>query len=207
MSIQLVVGLGNPGRDYEHTRHNLGWVVVDALVRRRGLAWKREPRFDAEYVRGEVGGRPIHFTKPLSFMNDSGRPLQQLASFYKVPVTDIAVVYDDLTLPVGTCKVSVSGSAGGHNGVASVLSHLGNGFARYRLGIGPKQPAEMDLKDFVLGSFSLEHRTLLEQKLDPLVAGLVLLLEEGTERAMNQLNRRAQNESDQTQLPRDLHPR
>lgn len=207
MSIALVAGLGNPGREYEHTRHNLGWVVVDALLRRRGLAWKREPRFDAEYSRGEFGGRPVHFVKPLSFMNDSGRPLQQIASFYKVPVTRIAVAYDDLTIPVGACKVSVSGSAGGHNGVASLLEHLGNGFARYRLGIGPKQPPEMDLKDFVLGSFTLEHRTLLEQKLDPLVAGLMLLIEEGPERAMNQLNRRANHESDQTQLPRDLHPR
>lgn len=206
MSIALVAGLGNPGQEYEHTRHNLGWVVLDALARQRGLVWKRERRFDTMATRWELEGRAIVLMKPQSFMNDSGRPVQQVASFYKIPATSIAIVYDDLTIPLGLCKVSVTGSAGGHNGVSSLLEHLGGGFIRYRLGIGPKLPAQMDLKDFVLGSFTLEQRTYLEQQIDPLVAGLVLLIKEGPERAMNQLNRRAKHESDQTQLPRDLHP-
>jgi len=198
MSIALVVGLGNPGREYELTRHNLGWLVLDTLARQRGLTWKRDSRFHVETARWELAGRTLLFAKPLSFMNDSGRPIQQVASFYKVPVSLITAVYDDLTIPLGLCKVSVTGTAGGHNGVSSLLEHLGSGFARYRLGIGPKQPPQMELKDFVLGTFTLEQRTLLEQQLDTLVAGLVLLLQEGPERAMNQLNRRAKHESDQT---------
>ena len=100
------------------------------------------------------------------------------------------VVYDDITINVGLVKISTKGSAGGHNGVTSLLEHLGDGFARYRLGIGPKQPAQMDLSDFVLGKFTLEQQTLLNQKLETNVQGLELLLSRGVEAAMNQLNRR-----------------
>jgi len=131
-------------------------------------------------------------------MNDSGRPLRQLASFYKVPTTSIIIAYDDIAIDLGFVKISVSGSAGGHNGVASALEHLADGFSRYRLGIGPKQPPQMDIKDFVLGSFTLDQRHLLNQKLDRLVAGLELLISEGPDRAMNQLNRRDKHETDQT---------
>ena len=207
MSISLVAGLGNPGRDYERTRHNLGWIILDALARQHGLAWKREPRFDVELARWELEGRVVLLVKPQGFMNDSGRPLQHLAGFFKIPASAIALVYDDLTLSVGRCKVSVRGSAGGHNGVASVLAHLDDAFSRYRLGIGPKQPPEMDLKDYVLGTFTPEQSSLLEHNLASLVAGLILLIREGPDRAMNQLNRRAHHEPDQTQLPRDLHSR
>lgn len=206
MSIALVAGLGNPGREYEGTRHNLGWIVLDAFAQKQGLLWKRETRFDVETARWESEGRTFVLAKPQSFMNDSGRPLRQLASFYKVPTTAITVAYDEIALDLGQVKVSVSGSAGGHNGVASLLEHLGDGFLRYRLGIGPKQPVQMDIKDFVLGAFTLDQRHLLTQKLDRIIAGLTLLLREGPDRAMNQLNRRDKHETDQTQLPRDLHP-
>lgn len=206
MSIAFVAGLGNPGREYEGTRHNLGWIVLDAFARQRALTWKREARFDAETARWDAQGRTFILVKPQSFMNDSGRPLRQLASFYKVPTTAITVAYDEIAVDLGQVKVSVSGSAGGHNGVVSLLEHLGDGFSRYRLGIGPKLPPQIDIKDFVLGTFTLEQRHLLTQKLDRLVAGLALLLTEGADRAMNQLNRRDKHESDQTQLPRDLHP-
>lgn len=206
MSIALVAGLGNPGRGYEGTRHNLGWIVLDSLAQRHHLTWKPDGRFDAEIARWDEAGRTLYLVKPQSFMNDSGRPLRQLASFYKVPTSTIIVAYDDIALELGSVKVSVRGSPGGHNGVASLLEHLGDGFLRYRLGIGPKQPPQMDIKDFVLGSFTLEQRQFLTQKLDRLVAGLELLIREGPDRAMNQLNRRDKNETDQTQLPRDLHP-
>ncbi|MBP7143289.1 MAG: aminoacyl-tRNA hydrolase [Opitutaceae bacterium] len=206
MSIALVAGLGNPGREYDGTRHNLGWIVLDALARRQHLHWKSDSRFAVETARWDAGGLTLHLVKPQSFMNDSGRPLRQFASFHKVPTSSITVAYDDAALELGSVKVSVTGSAGGHNGVASLLEHLGDGFVRYRMGIGPKQPPQMDIKDFVLGSFTLEQRQLLTQKLDRLVDGLELLIREGPDRAMNQLNRRDKNEPDQTQLPRDLHP-
>lgn len=191
MSITLVAGLGNPGRDYADTRHNLGWVVIDALARKHGLAWKASSAFEAEQARWDLGpGRVIHLVKPLSFMNDSGVPLGAVARFYKVPVSQVVAIYDDLTIDLGLVKVSVSGSAGGHNGVASLLEQLGDGFVRYRLGIGPKEPAQMDLKDFVLGKFSPSQHALITQQLDHYLSGLDLLLHRGVEAAMNQLNRR-----------------
>src|SRR5688500_10749320 len=191
MSLSLVAGLANPGRNYEHTRHNLGWVVLDALARKHDLAWKHAPQFDAEIARWDLGaGRTRWLVKPLTFMNDSGRSVAAVARFYKIEPPAIAGVYDDLTIDLGLIKVSVTGSAGGHNGVASLLEHLGAGFVRYRLGIGPKQPAQMDMADFVLGKFTPDQQLHLTQNLDTHVQGLELLLSRGIEPAMNQLNRR-----------------
>ena len=193
MSITLVAGLGNPGRDYEKTRHNLGWVVVDAFARKLGLMWKASPQFETEVARWDAApGRTCYFAKPLTFMNDSGRAVAALARFYKVPAASVIAVYDDLTIDLGLIKVSVTGSAGGHNGVASLLEHLGDGFVRYRLGIGPKEPPQMDLKDFVLGKFTPDQQILATHHLPHYLSGLDLLLSRGTEAAMNQLNRRDQ---------------
>jgi PTH1 family peptidyl-tRNA hydrolase len=190
MSLSLVAGLGNPGREYESSRHNLGWVVLDAFAKKHGLAWKHAAQFEAEVARWDTPGRTRWLVKPLTFMNDSGRAVGALARFYKIAPESIAAVYDDLTIDLGLVKVTVTGSAGGHNGVASLLEHLGDGFVRYRVGIGPKQPAQMELSDFVLGKFTPEQHTLLNQKLDTHVSGLDLLLSRGAEAAMNQLNRR-----------------
>lgn len=193
MSISLVAGLGNPGREYENTRHNLGWVVLDALAKKHGLAWRASTRFDAEVARWDYApGSTRWLAKPLTFMNESGRSVAAFARFHQLAPASVAAVYDDLTIDVGLVKVTVSGSAGGHNGVASLLEHLGDGFVRYRLGIGPKQPAQMELSDFVLGKFSPEHQIILNQKLETHLAGLELLLSRGAETAMNQLNRRDQ---------------
>jgi PTH1 family peptidyl-tRNA hydrolase len=191
MSISLVAGLGNPGREYEKTRHNVGFIVIEALARKLGLAWKKQTQFEAETARWDrAPGHTFVFAKPQTFMNESGRSLRALAAFYKVEPASIFVIYDDLTIDLGLVKVSVTGSAGGHNGVASLLEHVGDGFIRYRLGIGPKQPPQIDLKDFVLGKFSLEQQTIVDQKLDQYLSGLALLLEQGADRAMNSLNRR-----------------
>ncbi|HEY0945002.1 MAG TPA: aminoacyl-tRNA hydrolase [Opitutaceae bacterium] len=191
MSISLVAGLGNPGRTYASTRHNLGWVVIDALAAKLGLSWKSQAQFQAHVARWD---RPGHGTcwlaKPQTFMNDSGVAVGALARFHKLPVESVLVIYDDLNIDLGLVKVSVTGSAGGHNGVASLLEHLGDGFVRYRLGIGPKMPPQMDLKDFVLGKFTPEQDTLVSQNLPHYLSGLDLLLSRGVEAAMNQLNRR-----------------
>ena len=195
MSISLVAGLGNPGREYEATRHNLGFIVIDALARRHGLVWQKQRAYDAETVRWErAPGQSLLLVKPLTYMNDSGRSLQSLGSFYRIPPTSMAVLYDDLNIDLGLVKISVTGSAGGHNGVASLLQHLGDGFIRYRLGVGPKQPPQMDLKDFVLGKFTPEQQTIIDQSLDHYLSGLQLLLEQGPAKAMNTLNRREKNE-------------
>ncbi|HEY9248455.1 MAG TPA: aminoacyl-tRNA hydrolase [Rariglobus sp.] len=191
MSISLVAGLGNPGREYENTRHNVGFLVVEALARQLGLAWQKQRSFEAEVARWDPEpGRTVFFAKPLTFMNESGRAIQAMTGFYKIPGTAVTAVYDDLTINLGLVKVTVTGSAGGHNGVASLLERLGNGFIRYRIGIGPKDPPQMDLKDFVLGKFTSEQNHLLQQNLERYVTGLRLVLDHGADKAMNQLNRR-----------------
>jgi len=190
MSITLVAGLGNPGREYETTRHNVGWVVVEAWAKKHGLTWKTSPQFEAEIARWDIPGRTCYLVKPLTFMNDSGRAVAALARYYKADAGSVIAVYDDLNIDLGLVKVSVTGSAGGHNGVASLLEHLGDGFIRYRLGIGPKEPPQMDLKDFVLGKFTPDQQNLVTQNLSTYLSGLDLLLSRGAEAAMNQLNRR-----------------
>lgn len=198
MSVTLIAGLGNPGREYAATRHNLGFTVVEALAASEGLKWKSEPRFEAETARWDVrSGVTRLLVKPTTYMNDSGRALRGLLDFHKAAVSDLIVAYDDLTIDTGAVKVSVTGSAGGHNGVASLLEHLGSGFVRYRLGINEPRPAGMDIKDFVLGKFSKEQTKLIDQKLTSFVDGLRLLINRGPAEAMNTLNRRDHHEPDQ----------
>ena len=192
MSISLVAGLGNPGREYESTRHNFGWVVLDALANKHRLSWKHVPQFEAEIARWDAPGGTRWLLKPLTFMNASGTAVGAVARFYRLDPADIVAVYDDLTIDLGLMKVTVNGSAGGHNGVSSLIEHLGDGFTRFRLGIGPKQLPQMDMADFVLGKFTPDQQILLSQKLDHYVSGLELLLTRGIEVAMNQLNRRDQ---------------
>ena len=191
MSISLVAGLGNPGREYELSRHNLGWVAVDAYAAKHGLTWRNAPDFESMVARQELGpGRTLWLVKPQTYMNESGRSVAALAAYHKLAPAQVAAVYDDLTIDLGLVKVSVSGGDAGHNGLASLLEHLGDGFARLRLGIGPRHPPEMDLKDFVLAHFTQEQLTLIQQKKDTYVQDLELLLESGPVQAMNQLNRR-----------------
>ena len=191
MSISLVAGLGNPGCDYATTRHNLGWVVIEALAQKRGLTWQTKPAFEAEIARWDYApGRTRWLVKPLTFMNESGRSVAALARYYKLPAVDVVVLYDDINIDVGLMKISEAGSAGGHNGVTSLLEHLGPDFVRFRLGVGPKQPGAMDLKDFVLGKFTTDQSILIQQKLTHYIDGVELLLTRGASFAMNQLNRR-----------------
>lgn len=199
MSISLVAALGNPGRSYADTRHNVGWVAVDAWAARHGLRWKSQPQFQAETARWDrAPGQTCYLVKPLTFMNESGRAIGAVAAYYKVSASAITAIYDDVAIDLGLVKVSTTGSAGGHNGVASLLEHLGDGFVRFRIGIGPKQPAAMDLKDFVLGKFTPEQSLLVTHTLDSILSGLDLLISSGPDRAMNQLNRRVKNEPEQT---------
>ena len=191
MSISLVAGLGNPGRDYASTRHNLGWVVIDALAQKHGLTWQSRPAFEADVARWDYApARTRWLVKPLTFMNESGRSVAAFARYHKLAAGDITAVYDDLNIELGLVKVAAGGGAGGHNGVVSLIEQLGDDFVRFRLGIGPKQPAAMDIKDFVLGKFTSDQNNLIQQKLTHYLTGLELLLTRGTSFAMNQLNRR-----------------
>ncbi len=198
MSVTLLAGLGNPGAKYTGSRHNLGFVVVEALAAAEGLSWQREPRFDAEVARWNVRpGETRWLVKPQTFMNESGRALRRFLDFHKLPIESLAVAYDDLTIDAGRVKLSVTGSAGGHNGVASLLAQLGNGFVRYRLGIGNTRPPDMDLADYVLGKFSLSEKKLIDSQLPFFVEGARLLFTSSPAEAMNRLNRRDRNEPEQ----------
>jgi PTH1 family peptidyl-tRNA hydrolase len=190
MSLTLVAALGNPGKSYANTRHNFGWIVLESLAKKHGLSWQKESAFDALVARWNHPHGVRWLVKPQTFMNASGRSVQAVAHFHKLSAESITVVYDDITIELGRIKVTVTGSAGGHNGILSLLEHVGEGFARFRLGIGPKEPKEMDMKDFVLGQFSQSQLSLIDQTLDHTVQSLELLLNEGSLKAMNHINRK-----------------
>ncbi len=203
MSIAVLAGLGNPGEEYAATRHNLGWIVLDALAARAGLPWSRDRNAGAMVARWELPARPpVLLVKPLSYVNESGQTLRRTCDYFRHAPSKLGVVYDDLTLPVGRLKLSVNGSAGGHNGVQSLIDHLGAGFIRFRIGIGPRTPAQIDLKDFVLGRFPPADRQIIDQQISNYINGLELLATRGLEPAMNQLNRRisSANDTDQAQV-------
>ncbi len=203
MSIAVLAGLGNPGEEYVGTRHNVGWIVLDALADRAGLSWSRERSASAMVARWQPPTQqPVLLVKPLTYMNESGQALRRVCDYFRHPPTRLVAIYDDLTLPVGRLKVSVNGSAGGHNGVQSLIDHLGAGFIRYRIGIGPRTPAQIDLKDFVLGRFPPADRQLIDDNISQYINGLELLATRGLEPAMNQLNRRisSANDTDQAQV-------
>lgn len=200
MSIAVLAGLGNPGEEYAGTRHNVGFLVLDAFARREQLDWTRERRAQAWVAKYAPAGRaPCLLVKPLTYMNESGQSLRTVCDYYRIPPASLAAVYDDLTLDVGRLKLTVGGSAGGHNGVQSLLDHLGADFVRYRIGIGPRRPPQIDLKDFVLGQFPASDQQIISSQLSHYLAGLDLLLQRGLEPAMNQLNRRPPSANEPTQ--------
>lgn len=205
MSIRLIVGLGNPGRDYADTRHNIGFLVADAFLQARKGSWTKRRDFEAEVAKITAGSRGDLFVmKPLTFMNESGRAVGALCRFFKLRPEEVVLVYDELNLDLGATKLSITGSAGGHNGVQSVLTHIGDGFRRLRLGIGPRQPPEIDLKDYVLGKFNPAQQDTLTQLMPTYLAGLDLLITQDVAAAMNRLNRRPpsddRNRSSQEEL-------
>ena len=179
---RLIVGLGNPGREYERTRHNVGFMVLDKLAARSGAPWRTERQWKAQVA--DRGG--IVYCKPLSFMNLSGIPAHSVASFYKVPPAETLVVYDDLALPLGKLRFRPDGSAGGHNGMQSILDQLGTSkVPRLRLGIGA---ANAGMVGHVLGHFSAEELPELETALDQAADAIQFAQNRGLQAAMNQFN-------------------
>jgi PTH1 family peptidyl-tRNA hydrolase len=186
-AIQLIVGLGNPGRDYETSRHNAGFWLLDELARRLGGAFRLEPRFHAELARVRLGGRDCWLVKPQDFLNHSGRVSAAVASFYKALPASILVAHDELDLPPGELRLKKGGGAGGHNGLKDLIAHLGEDFWRLRIGVGHPGVREL-VTPWLLGRTSSAERAPVEQGL-PLGADSVsLMLEQGAERAMQQLH-------------------
>lgn len=195
MSPGLIAGLGNPGIEYEKSRHNVGFMVIDAYAARYRAKWERSTKFNAMVCRiRHPSAGTIIGVKPMTFMNLSGEAIGKVSRYYGLAAERISVIYDELNLDLGLTKISVTGSAGGHNGAASLLQHLGDGFVRFRIGIGPKMPVEMDMKDFVLDRFTEEEFQRLESNLPDYLNGLNLLIERGVTVTMNHLNRRTQTD-------------
>lgn len=185
--IRLVVGLGNPGPEYEGTRHNIGFEVVDALARERALKWEKEHKFRSKVALGRDGRV---FAKPLTYMNLSGNAVARLMRHHRLEPGNLLIIYDDTALPPGALRFRSGGSAGGHNGIKSIIEYLGTeAFPRLRLGIGPA-PAESGLVDHVLGRFTAPEREEMEKVLEIAAEGVNCALSSGLEAAMNRFNRR-----------------
>ncbi len=183
----LVVGLGNPGREYENTRHNAGFMAVDHLAARAGIPVQRI-RFKSLCGTGQIAGRQVLLLKPTTYMNLSGQAVQEAMAFYKIPPERTLILFDDISLDVGRIRIRRKGSDGGHNGMKNIIAHLGTqDFPRIRVGVGEK-PAGMDLADYVLGRFSKGERELLEEAFKEGAQAAVAILCDGIESAMNQFN-------------------
>ena len=216
MPIRLIAGLGNPGAQYARTRHNIGWRVVEAFGQRHGARWKEERKFHARVAKLERKGEALWLAEPLTYMNDSGTALGQLMRYYKIEAAEAVVIFDEINLPLAGLKLSAKGSAGGHNGLASVLAHCGPQVVRLRIGIGGKPAPEANLKDWVLSGFTAEEAKVIEAAVPQAVEALECLLDHGLERAMNQFNTKVttkpkpkaideRNQDRPTPLPGNLH--
>ena len=191
MSFSVIAALGNPGREYSATRHNAGWIVIDALAAQAGAVWKEESRFSASVAKITFGGSSVHLIKPLTFMNDSGSPLAAFLRFHRIELPELVVLHDDIAFEPGQLRLSLGGSAAGHNGVASCIRHLGEQFVRARLGIGPKQHPGQDLADHVLGRFPDADLATLTQRIPDFIKNLETLLSQGLPAAQNLTNRKS----------------
>jgi len=159
----VIIGLGNPGKAYERTRHNAGFHALDELAKAYGTGeWKQMSKFSGEGLEARIGVTPVLLLKPHTFMNLSGQAVRKVVDFYKLdPAQSILVLCDDIDLPIATPRLRKSGSAGTHNGLKSIIEHVGEGFPRLRLGIGPK-PENGDLANWVVSAFSEEERKMME---------------------------------------------
>ncbi|WP_216893823.1 aminoacyl-tRNA hydrolase [Nocardia alni] len=184
----LVVGLGNPGSEYERTRHNVGFMVADVLAERVGGRFTVHKKSGADLLESRLDGRKVLLAKPRSYMNVSGRPVAALARFFSVPPTEVVVVHDDLDLPFGAIRLKRGGGEGGHNGLRSISSALTTkDYLRVRLGIG-RPPGRQDPADYVLKPFATVERKELPVIVEQAADAVELLLRVGLEPAQNQLH-------------------
>lgn len=184
----LVVCLGNPGDRYEGTRHNVGWMVADVLAQRKDIPIQRL-KFKALTNTAELGGERVLLMKPVTYMNLSGEAARQGADFYKIPPERVIAVCDDVSLPAGKVRVRRGGSAGGHNGLKSLIAQLGSqDFPRVRVGVGGKPRPDYDLADWVLGKPQGEDRKAIDDAVERAADAVECYIKEGPDRAMSRFN-------------------
>ena len=185
----IIAGLGNPGRKYDGSRHNAGFDVIDELVDRFRISGP--VRFGRSMIgKGVISGKKVILMKPLTYMNLSGEAVREVVSYYKIdPADHLIVISDDIDLPVGHLRIRKKGSAGGHNGLKNIILHLGdNEFTRIRIGVGGKPDPDADLANHVLGHFSGEEKTIMEEACKKAADAVACILDEGPDRAMNLYN-------------------
>ncbi len=184
----IIAGLGNPGAKYEMTRHNAGFLAIDMLAMKQNKEIKRL-KFHALTCDAEIEGKKCLLMKPQTFMNNSGEAIGEAAKFYKIPPQNIIVLSDDISLDVGKIRIRRKGSAGGHNGLKSIIAHLGSeDFPRVKIGVGKKPNAYMDLADWVLGRFPKELEPQLKEALENSDGAISLIVQDKFDRAMNLYN-------------------
>ena len=183
----LIVGLGNPGQKYEHTRHNMGFLTVDLLAEQLNVKLNKV-KFKSAYNIVRFGGQKCLVMKPQTYMNLSGEAVHEAAQFYKIPADHVLVIYDDVSLPVGKLRVRPTGSAGGHNGIKNIIAHLGTqDFPRIKIGTGtPGQDG--DMIDWVIGVPSQADRKVLLESFHRAIEAAACIVEHGCQKAMNDFN-------------------
>ena len=186
----LVAGLGNPGKQYEATRHNMGFDTIDYLIEEYKVP-QGGVKFNAMYGKPMIGGEKVILMNPLSFMNLSGGPIRDMVNYFKIdPETELIVIYDDIDLDPGQLRIRKQGSAGGHNGIKDIIRQLGTEkFLRIKVGVGAK-PKGWDLADHVLGRFSTEDRKLVDEAIGKAAKAVDIMIEQGADAAMNEYNRK-----------------
>jgi len=192
--LKLVVGLGNPGAEYAHTRHNAGFWLVDELARRHGGAFRHESKHQAELARVRMNGDEVWLAKPMTFMNRSGGPVSSILNFYKIAPGQMLVAHDEIDLPSGTIRLKEGGGHGGHNGLRDLIAAQGDGFWRLRIGVGHPGTKD-DVVDHVLDRASRHEQRVID---DTIVAGadaIEEMLRSGAQIAMNKLHARPKAEA------------
>ena len=185
--MKLIVGLGNPGAEYDNTRHNIGFDVIDELSRKHNIPVRSMEKHGL-VGKGMIGRDKVMLVKPQTFMNLSGESIRAAADFYKVEPEDVIVIFDDISLDVGQLRIRAKGSAGGHNGIKSIIAHLGSQeFPRIKVGVGEK-PSGWDLADYVLGKFSGDDLAKINDAAADASKAVKLMLTDGISAAMNQYN-------------------
>ena len=190
----IIAGLGNPGKEYENTRHNAGFNTLDVLSAKYNIP-VREAEHKALVGKGYIEGQKVILVKPQTYMNNSGEALREITDYFKVdPESELIVIYDDISLDVGMLRIRDKGSAGGHNGIKSIIQHLSTQvFLRIKVGVGDKNP-NMDLADHVLGHFSSDDSKVMKESFEKAAEAAVMLLGGEVEKAMNIYNRKLEKE-------------